>query len=361
MGNDDDLDVYSHPRLVRHGRRPDGNSRRRQHPPLAKHRSIPGGVRNHRTTPSAFRRHPSPYPPYFPAMNTDLSPLQIWLHAIRPKTLFASVAPILVGTAVAYHEDGEHWPTAIVALLVAVLLQITSNLANDYFDHKKGADKQRVGPLRVMNAGLVSDRQMLTAIGLTIALSLIGGLYLVYRGGWPMLVLGLLAIICAIAYTGGPYPLGYHGLGEVFVFIFFGLVGVAGSAYVQTGNLTWLAIIASIPIACIATAIIVVNNLRDIETDKAAGKHTLATRLGRLGTIREYHLLLAIAFLIPVLMAILLDTRWTWLVIPVCIPIALPLVRTIRTALGRDLVPVLVGTSRLTFIFGAVFAFGLML
>ena len=294
-------------------------------------------------------------------METNLSPLQIWLHAIRPKTLFASVSPILVGTAVAFHENGEHWPTAVVAMLVALLLQILSNLANDYFDHKKGADKNRVGPLRVMNAGLVSERQMQIAIGLTIVLCLLGGLYLVYQGGWPILVLGLLAIICAVAYTGGPYPLGYHGLGEVFVFIFFGLVGVAGSAYVQTGNLTWLAIIASIPIACIATAIIVVNNLRDIESDKAAGKHTLATRLGRQGTIREYHALLAIAFVVPLLMTIFLDTSWVWLVIPVCLPFALPLASRVKTALGRDLVPVLVGTSRLTFIFGAVFAFGLML
>jgi 1,4-dihydroxy-2-naphthoate octaprenyltransferase len=294
-------------------------------------------------------------------METNLSPLQIWLHAIRPKTLFASVSPILVGTAVAYHEGGEHVPTAIVALLVAVLLQITSNLANDYFDHMKGADVNRVGPLRVMNAGLVSERQMQAAIGTSIGLSLLGGLYLVYQGGWPILVLGILAIICAVAYTGGPFPLGYHGLGEVFVFIFFGLVGVAGSAYVQTNNLTWLAIIASLPIACLATAIIVANNLRDIESDKAAGKHTLATRLGRWGTIREYHLLFAVAFLIPLLMTIFLDTRWVWLVVPVCLPFALPLASRVKTALGRDLVPVLVGTSRLTFIFAAVFAFGLLL
>ena len=294
-------------------------------------------------------------------METNLSPVQIWLHAIRPKTLFASVSPILVGTAVAHHEGGMHLPTAIVAMLVALLLQILSNLANDYFDHKKGADAKRVGPLRVMNAGLVTERQMQTAMGITIALAIAAGLYLVYQGGWPILLLGLLAIICAVAYTGGPYPLGYHGLGEVFVFIFFGLVGVVGSAYVQTGNVTWLAVVASIPIACLATAIIVVNNLRDIESDREAGKHTIAVRLGRLGTIREYHVLILISFLVPIVMVIFLDTSWVWLVIPVCLPIALPLAARVKTALGRDLVPVLVGTSRLTFIFAAVFAFGLLL
>ena len=294
-------------------------------------------------------------------MTITLSPLEIWLHAIRPKTLFASVSPIIVGSAVAYHEDGFHLPTALIALAVAVLLQILANLANDYFDHKHGADTDRVGPLRVMQAGLVTDRQMRTAIGINIALAIAGGLYLVYRGGWPILVLGLLAVICAVAYTGGPVPLGYHGLGDLFVFVFSGLVGVAGSAYVQTRDLTWLAIIASLPIACLATAIIVANNLRDIETDRAAGKHTLATRLGRLGTIREFQGLIAIAYLIPLLLAIVGDVPWAWLVIPVTLPLALPLVTAVQTSAGKGLIPVLVGTSRLTFYFAAVFAMGIIL
>lgn len=294
-------------------------------------------------------------------MNETRSPLSVWLHAIRPKTLFASIAPILVGSAVAKHEGGFHLLSALVALAVALLLQIIANLANDYFDHKHGADQDRVGPLRVMQAGLVSPRQMQLAIGITIALAIAGGLYLVARGGWPIFILGLLAVICAVAYTGGPFPLGYHGLGDLFVFIFFGLVGVAGSAYVQTRDLTWFAIIASIPIACLATAIIVANNLRDIETDRAAGKRTLATRLGRLGTVREYQLLFAIAFLIPLIMTFLNDVPLAWLVIPVALPLALPLVTAIQTATGPALIPVLVGTSRLTFIFGALFAVGIIL
>jgi 1,4-dihydroxy-2-naphthoate octaprenyltransferase len=294
-------------------------------------------------------------------MNDALSPLSVWLHAIRPKTLFASVAPILVGSAVAQHESGFHFGAAIVALVVALLLQIIANLANDYFDFRRGADEHRDGPLRVMQAGLVSARQMQIAIGLTVVLAIAGGLYLVARGGWPIFLLGLAAVVCAVAYTGGPWPLGYHGLGDLFVFIFFGLVGVAGSAYVQTRDLTWFAIIASLPIACLATAIIIANNLRDIESDRAAGKHTLATRLGRMGTIREYQLLIAIAYLIPLLLAIFSDVPWAWLVIPVALPIALPLVASVRTATGKGLIPVLVGTSRLTFVFGAIFAFGIVL
>jgi 1,4-dihydroxy-2-naphthoate octaprenyltransferase len=294
-------------------------------------------------------------------MSESLTPVQIWLHAIRPKTLFASIAPIVVGSAVAWHEDGFHLLTAVVALTVALLLQITSNLANDYFDFKRGADKERVGPLRVMQAGLVTERAMQRAIALTVALAIACGLYLVYQGGWPIFVAGLAAVICAIAYTGGPFPLGYHGLGDFFVFIFFGLVGVAGSAYVQTHSLTWFAIWASIPIACLATGIIVANNLRDIETDRAANKHTLATRLGRRGTIIEFIGLFAIAYLVPLLLAIFAGVPWAWIVIPVTLPIALPIVQMVRVATGRDLVPVLVGTSRLTFIFAVVFAFGIIL
>jgi 1,4-dihydroxy-2-naphthoate octaprenyltransferase len=294
-------------------------------------------------------------------MSESLTPVQIWLHAIRPKTLFASIAPIVVGSAVAWHEDGFHLLTAVVALTVALLLQITSNLANDYFDFKRGADKERVGPLRVMQAGLVTERAMQRAIALTVALAIACGLYLVYQGGWPIFVAGLAAVICAIAYTGGPFPLGYHGLGDFFVFIFFGLVGVAGSAYVQTHSLTWFAIWASIPIACLATGIIVANNLRDIETDRAANKLTLATRLGRRGTIIEFIGLFAIAYLVPLLLAIFAGVPWAWIVIPVTLPIALPIVQMVRVATGRDLVPVLVGTSRLTFIFAVVFAFGIIL
>jgi 1,4-dihydroxy-2-naphthoate octaprenyltransferase len=294
-------------------------------------------------------------------MTSELSPLQVWLHAIRPKTLFASVAPILVGSAVAWREDGFHLLAALVSIIVALLLQILSNLANDYFDFKKGADAHRVGPLRVMQAGLVTARQMQAAIGLTAALAIAGGLYLVARGGWPIFILGLLAVVCAVAYTGGPYPLGYYGLGDLFVFIFFGLVGVAGSAYVQTRELTWLAILAAIPIGCLATAIIVANNLRDIETDRAAGKRTLATYLGRGGTIREYQGLVALAYGVPVLLAIFGDVSWAWLAIPVSLPLALPLAMAVQNAVGRELVPVLIGTARLTFIFGAVFAMGIVL
>ena len=294
-------------------------------------------------------------------MTSQMSALQIWLLAIRPKILPASIAPILVGSAVAWREDGFHLLAALASLIVAVLLQILSNLANDYFDFRKGADEHRVGPLRVMQAGLVSARQMQVAIGLTAALAIAGGLYLVARGGWPIFIIGLLAVICAVAYTGGPFPLGYYGLGDLFVFLFFGLVGVAGSAYVQTRELTWLAILAAVPIGCLATAIIVANNLRDIETDRAAGKRTLATYLGRDGTVYEYVALIVTAFTVPILIAFWAEPTWSWLAVPVCLPLALPLVAAIDKATGRELVPVLIGTSRLTFIFAAVLAMGIVL
>jgi 1,4-dihydroxy-2-naphthoate octaprenyltransferase len=281
--------------------------------------------------------------------------------AIRPMSLFASVAPILVGSAVAIREGGFAPLTAAVALLVAMLLQILSNLANDLFDFRRGADRARVGPARVVQSGLVSERRMEVAIGLVVLLALLGGLHLVWRGGWPILLLGLLALLCAVAYTGGPFPLGYHGLGDLFVFIFFGLVGVAGSAYVQTRDLTLLAVLCALPIACLATAIIVPNNLRDIETDRAAGKRTLAVRIGPRATVSEYLALLAAAYLIPPVLCLTGQIGLGWLLTLVSAPLALALATHIRSATGRELVPVLIGTSRLTGLFGLLFAIGIAL
>ena len=300
-------------------------------------------------------------PPDRPIQPTPPTGLAIWWLAIRPKILPASITPIVVGSAVAIAEDGFHLLTAIVALLVAMALQITSNLANDLFDFKKGADANRVGPMRITQSGLATPRQMGVAVGVAVACSLAGGIYLVYRGGWLMLVIGLLAILAALAYTGGPYPLGYNGLGDPAVFIFFGLVGVAGSAYVQTGDLTWLAILCAVPIGCLAVAIIVANNLRDIETDRAAGKRTLAVFLGRERTILEFAGLIGVAYLIPPLLWLGGQIGAWWLLTLLSLPLAVPLVARARTATGRELVPVLIGTSRLIFVYGALFALGIAL
>src|SRR5690349_9795294 len=153
---------------------------------------------------------------------------RVWWLAIRPRTLPAAIGPIAVGTAIAIDQDGFHLPSALAALAVALLLQIAANLANDLFDFKRGADVARVGPTRVTQSGLVSPRAMMTATALVLVLALLAGLELVWRGGWPVLALGIAALLAAVAYTGGPFPLGYHGLGDLFVFVFFGLVGVAG-------------------------------------------------------------------------------------------------------------------------------------
>jgi 1,4-dihydroxy-2-naphthoate octaprenyltransferase len=205
---------------------------------------------------------------------------RVWLLAARPATLPAAVVPVLVGTAAAVGGGAAPRPGPFVgALAAAVLIQVGTNLANDYFDYRKGADTiARLGPTRVTQSGLVAPSTVRAATALTFGLAALIGLYLVWVGGWPILVVGLLSILSGIAYTGGPWPLGYHGLGDLFVFVFFGVVAVTGSAYLQTGQLEPFALLASVPVGMLVTAILVVNNLRDVETDRAAGKRTLADR-----------------------------------------------------------------------------------
>lgn len=287
---------------------------------------------------------------------------QAWLLAIRPKTLPAAVAPVIVGTAVAIAAGMAHLPSAVAAFAVALLLQIAANLANDVFDFRRGADThERLGPVRVTQSGMLSSHQVLAGTGLVLLLATLVGLYLVSRGGWPILAIGVAALLSALAYTGGPRPIGYHGLGEVFVFIFFGLVAVAGTFYVQAGELSSLALGASIPMGCLITAILVVNNLRDIDTDRAAGKRTVAVRLGRDRTVIEYALLLALSYLaVPVLWVAGLTGYWAmlaWLTIP----LAVKLVRAISTVSGKALNPLLAGTARLQLLFGILLSVGIVL
>ena len=285
-----------------------------------------------------------------------------WLLATRPKTLPAAVAPVVVGTAVAIAEGGFAFLAALAALAVALLLQIAANLANDVFDFRRGADTaDRLGPVRVTQSGLIAPERVLAATAVTLGVATIAGLYLVWRGGWPILILGLLAILSALAYTGGPAPLGYLGLGDLFVFLFFGLVGVAGTAYVQTQTLTALALAAAVPVGCLATAILVVNNLRDIATDRAAGKRTLAVRLGARGTRIEYAALIAVAFLtLPVGWALGIFSGWWW--VPwFALPVAIPLTRRVVTTNGAALNPLLGATARLALLVGLLLAGSLLL
>ena len=296
-------------------------------------------------------------------MTIDARPstARIWLLAIRPATLPAAVSGVLVGLGAALGIGAPfRLDTAVGCLAVALVLQITANLSNDLSDFRRGADTpDRAGPLRVAAAGLVTERQLEIAIVVTIAIAAAIGLWLTTIGGPVLLALGALAIVAALAYTGGPWPYGYRGLGEVFVFVFFGLVAVVGTAFLQAGQIALLFIAAAVPVGALTTAILVVNNLRDIPTDAAAGKRTLAVILGRRATVIEYRLLLAVAFLVPV--ALLVAGRGLPVLLPLLtLPLALPLERTVRTfAEPRQLNPVLKGTARLALVHGLLLAIGL--
>ena len=280
-----------------------------------------------------------------------------WLLAIRPATLPAAASGVVVGIGAAFRAD-----TALGCLAVALLLQVVANLANDLSDFRKGADTpDRAGPTRVAAARLVTERQLEVAIGATIGLAGLAGLWLVSVGGAVLLALGGLAILAALAYTGGPWPYGYRGLGEVFVFVFFGLVAVVGTAYLQALRLEPLFVAAAVPVGALISAILVVNNLRDIPTDTVAGKRTLAVTLGRRATAVEYAALVAVAFAVPVGLA---ATGYGFvMLLPVlAAPIAWSLLWTVRGFVEpRQLNPVLKGTARLALAFGVLFATALAL
>ena len=251
---------------------------------------------------------------------------------------------------------------ALAALLGALLIQIGTNFANDVFDFKKGADTtQRLGPMRVTQAGLLSPEQVMSGMWLTFGLATIIGLYLVFVGGWPIVVIGLLSIISGIAYTGGPFPLGYNGLGDLFVFIFFGLVAVCGTYYVQAGTVSPASVWAAVPVGLLATAILVVNNLRDIDTDRVAGKKTLAVRFGEQATQIEYFLLLGLSYIIPPLMWLLglapIGVLLTWL----SVPMIKPLHHLIMHEKGRPLNMALAGTARLELVYSVLLSLGFVL
>jgi 1,4-dihydroxy-2-naphthoate octaprenyltransferase len=309
--------------------------------------------------------------------NTNVSKSKAWLMAARPQTLPAAAAPIAVGTGLAAHEGVFAPLPALAALVGAALIQIGTNFANDYYDAVKGADTEdREGFTRVTQSGLIPPASVKRAMYLTFLASILVGAYLVYVGGVPILVVGLLSVVSGIAYTGGPYPLGYHGLGDLFVFVFFGLVAVTGTYYVQAVTylaaplsvaVQWeavplVAVLASLPVAAISTNILVVNNVRDRETDAATGKRTLAVRLGYRWSRVEYLAMLVVAYLVPVVL---------WLGFGfsplVCLPVlTFPLaVRVSRTVLtetsGEALNPALERTGQLLASHALLFAVGFAL
>ncbi|MFZ5897465.1 MAG: 1,4-dihydroxy-2-naphthoate polyprenyltransferase [Myxococcota bacterium] len=288
--------------------------------------------------------------------------LKAWVLAARPATLTAAVAPVLVGNACAYTAGVFRWGPALGALLGAMLLQIGANFANDVFDFEKGADtSERLGPTRAVQAGLVTPAAMRVGMLIVFLLALLVGVYLTFEAGLAIVIIGLLSIASALAYTGGPYPLGYHGLGDVFVFVFFGVVAVCGSGYVHARTIPELAPLASLPMGALSTAILVVNNVRDRETDVRAGKRTLAVRFGRGGGLAEYIGLLVMAYAVPLWLFMSRGLQPFVLLPLVTAPIALRLARGVVREQGRALNPLLVGTARLLFLFGLLFALGLAL
>lgn len=290
-------------------------------------------------------------------------PVKIWLQAARIPTLPAAVVPVLVGSATAIAARGQfHVGVFAAALIAALLIQIGTNFANDLFDFKKGADtRERKGPVRVTQAGWVTPKQVARGTAVTFGLAFAVGMYLVYVGGWPVLVIGVVSIACGMLYTAGPWPLAYNGLGDLFSFVFFGVVAVVGTHYVHTGVVDALAVAASIPVGLLVTAILAVNNLRDIDTDAQTGKRTLSVRLGERGARLLYVALVVGAFVVPPLL---------WLTGSVGVAVLLPLVTVVpargllgnvlRGMRGTPLNKVLAGTGRLHLLYGLLLTIGLL-
>ncbi|HEY8418654.1 MAG TPA: 1,4-dihydroxy-2-naphthoate polyprenyltransferase [Limnochordales bacterium] len=290
-------------------------------------------------------------------------PVAVWVMAARIPTLPAAVVPVLVGSASAVSTAGAFDIGAFLAALVAsLLIQIGTNLANDLYDFKRGADTEaRTGPVRVTHAGLLTPEQVARGTVVCFGLAFLVGLYLVFRGGWPILVVGLASIAAGVLYTAGPWPLAYIGLGDVFAFLFFGVIAVVGTHYVHALSVDPLAFVVSLPVGFLVTAILVVNNLRDIPTDAAAGKRTMAVRLGDRGARWEYALLVAGAYAVPLVLWVA-GLRGPLILLPaLSLVVSVPLLRTVLGgATGFALNPVLKGTGRLHLVFGLLLAAGLL-
>jgi 1,4-dihydroxy-2-naphthoate octaprenyltransferase len=289
--------------------------------------------------------------------------LRIWLLAARPKTLWAAIAPVIIGTAMSFDSGGFHLLSSLAALSGAVFIQIGTNYANDYYDFIKGADRDnRLGPTRVTQAGLVTPSQVKKAALLTFGLAFLIGIYLVYRGGWPIVIIGLSAIAFGILYTAGPFALGYKGLGEIFVLIFFGPVAVGGTYYVQTSNIDWPVIVAGLSPGLISVGILTINNLRDIQSDTTSGKRTLSVRFGVSYSQYQYTCAIFMASIIPVILMLETDSHPYAVAALLTLPAALPAIKKVFTYQnGEELNRVLENTGRLLLLFSLLFSFGWLL
>jgi 1,4-dihydroxy-2-naphthoate polyprenyltransferase len=297
-----------------------------------------------------------------PTPSQPVSRRQAWILAARPRTLPAAVAPVVVGTALAVRDRQLDPVAALACLLVALLLQIGANFANDLGDFQRGTDvKERVGPLRVTTAGLLSTREVQAGMLVVFGLAALCGLYLAWIGGWPILAAGVVSVLAAAAYTYGPLPFGYFGLGDLATFIFFGFVAVVGTYWVQAHQAPELTWIAAVPMGALVTAILVVNNLRDADTDARAGKKTLAVLLGRRGARLEYTLLLVLAYAVPFFLWLVYGFHWTVLAPLLTLPLAARPIRAVWTILGRPLNRTLAATAQLAVAYALAFAVGIVL
>ena len=292
-----------------------------------------------------------------------MSALRLWLMASRPRTLPAAVAPVLVGTALAVSAD-EIRPLAFLAALIgSVFIQIGTNLANDYSDARRGADTEdRLGPVRVTAGGLMPPRSVLVGTYVAFAVAVAAGLYLAAVAGPELLLVGVASIAAGVLYTGGPRPYGYAGLGELFVFLFFGVVAVAGSYYVHTEELRWEAFALAVPVGLLAAAILVVNNVRDIDTDRRAGKRTLAVRLGRRRARRLFTAMLVVSFAVPLAIPLLGGLSWWVTLALVSVALVPRLHRTVNTRSdGPALNRALAATGALLAAFSLLLSAGVLL
>lgn len=288
------------------------------------------------------------------------SKISLWFMAIRPRTLPAAAAPVLIGTAMALKETRISTAIFLVTLAAALLIQIGTNLANDYFDFLKGTDnKERRGPTRVMQAGLLAKKEVGISIVVAFLLALICGIYLAFIGGIPIIIIGVLAIILGIFYTAGPLPLGYIGLGDIFVLVFFGPVAVGGTYYLQTSEISLLVIIAGLAPGFLSMAILTANNLRDIETDKKSGKKTLVVRFGYRFGIIEYYFSIIIALLVPVILVLITRDHFLSLLgILGILPAAWLLKKISSRPDAATLIKILTGTGNVLLVYSILFSLG---
>ena len=289
-----------------------------------------------------------------------ITSLQAWMLAIRPKTLPAGAVPVVLGSALAAVDGRFRLLPALVALICALGIQVATNFINEIYDFRKGADTaERLGPTRTVAAGIISEKTMIKVSASLAAGVFFLGLYLVYTSGWPILLIGLLSLLFAWGYTGGPYPIAYSGLGDLFVFIFFGLVAVGGTYYVQAHDLVLPVLIAAVAPGAFSVNILLVNNIRDIATDRRVGKMTLPARIGAKWARRLYVALTVVAYLVPALLWQNHYSPWAMLSL-LSLPLAFVMIRTLYASEGRELNHVLAGTGKLMTMHGLLFAAGLL-